>query len=379
MAVYRPTYTDPKTGKQRESRVWWYEFIFAGKRVRESAKVTNKRDAESIEAAKKTQLAKGEVGIEERPAVPTLREFSADFLKQIRMDCASKPATITFYERKLRNLLKYGKLADSPLDAIDEDLIESYKRTRSTSVSRRKKRLSVASVNRELATLRRLLRMALSWKRIPSVPRIKLLRGESPREFVLSRDDEKRYLDALSAATRPLCVFLIDTGLRMGEALKLEWPQVNLREDPGYITVRAGHAKSSKSRTVPLTDRARETLEGLGGRIGLVFRNADDGPLYHTWLDQQHSDVRTLLGFPEDFVLHSLRHTFGTRLGETGADAFTIMKLMGHSSVTVSQKYVHPSTESMRLAIERMEVQKVPKDSPKVLKLVKAKKRVSSL
>jgi integrase len=56
-----------------------------------------------------------------------------------------------------------------------------------------------------------------------------------------------------------------------------------------------------------------------------------------------------------DFVLHSFRHTYGTRLGEAGADAFTIMKLMGHSSVTVSQKYVHPSPESMERAVERLQ------------------------
>ena len=43
--------------------------------------------------------------------------------------------------------------------------------------------------------------------------------------------------------------------------------------------------------------------------------------------------------FPEDFVLHSLRHTCLTRLGDAGADAFTIMKLAGDSSVTVSQRY----------------------------------------
>jgi site-specific recombinase XerD len=54
-------------------------------------------------------------------------------------------------------------------------------------------------------------------------------------------------------------------------------------------------------------------------------------------------------------VLHSLRHTFGTRLGEAGADAFTIMKLMGHSSVTVSQRYVHSSPESMERAFDRMQ------------------------
>ena len=59
--------------------------------------------------------------------------------------------------------------------------------------------------------------------------------------------------------------------------------------------------------------------------------------------------------FPKDFVLHSLRHTCLTRLGEAGADAFTIMKLAGHSSVTVSQRYVHPTPESMERAFDRLE------------------------
>ena len=83
--------------------------------------------------------------------------------------------------------------------------------------------------------------------------------------------------------------------------------------------------------------------------------------------DHEHARTRELLKYPEGFVLHSLRHTFGTRLGEAGADAFTIMKLMGHSSVTVSQRYVHPSPEAVELAFERLTVlnlRQVPTNSP---------------
>ncbi len=61
------------------------------------------------------------------------------------------------------------------------------------------------------------------------------------------------------------------------------------------------------------------------------------------------------LKLPKEFAPHSLRHTFGTRLGESGADAFTIMRLMGHSSVIVSQRYVHPSPESVERAFVRFE------------------------
>ena len=53
-------------------------------------------------------------------------------------------------------------------------------------------------------------------------------------------------------------------------------------------------------------------------------------------LDHEHADQWTLLKLPEEIVLHSMRHTILIHLGESGADAFTIMKIAGHSSVTVS-------------------------------------------
>ena len=72
-------------------------------------------------------------------------------------------------------------------------------------------------------------------------------------------------------------------------------------------------------------------------------------------LDHQHAEVRKALRLTEDFVLYSLRHTMLTRLGEAGADAFTIMRIAGHSSVTVSQRYVHPTPEGLERAFERLE------------------------
>lgn len=90
-------------------------------------------------------------------------------------------------------------------------------------------------------------------------------------------------------------------------------------------------------------------------KTGLVFQRTDGEPLVLTRLDQQHRRLRKLLKFPEDFVLHSFRHTFGTRLGKAGVDAFTIMRLMGHSTVVVSQRYVHPTPETLQTAIGRVE------------------------
>ena len=86
-----------------------------------------------------------------------------------------------------------------------------------------------------------------------------------------------------------------------------------------------------------------------------VFPGETESAFLATSLNHQHIRVRRLLGLSDDFVIHSLRHTMLTRLGEAGVDAFTIMKIAGHSSITVSQRYVHPSPESLERAFERLE------------------------
>jgi integrase len=259
-------------------------------------------------------------------------------------------------------LRKYAGFQGRRLSEIDEQVIETYKQCRVRTVSRRKRALSVASVNRELATLRRMLRLAHEWKLVDRVPKIRLLRGEKAREFVLSPKDEALYLGALDGDLHDVAVLLLDTGLRIGEALSLEWSDVRLVAASGakfgYLTVRAGKAKNSKSRNVSLTARALSLLATRStetGGAGYVFQRSGGSKLYLTWLNEQHRTVRDYLKLPAEFVPHSLRHTFGTRLGEAGADAFTIMRLMGHSTVTVSQRYVHPSRESVERAFDRLE------------------------
>jgi integrase len=340
--------------------VYWYKFFFKGERVQESARTGNRTTARQIEAGHKTRLAKGEVGIIEKKAAPTLRDFAPKFTTAIETLCASKPATIRFYQSKLDALLKYEPLASCPLDQIEEEAINGYKVHRSRQKSRRQTLYSPASVNRELATLRRLLRLAHEWKAIDRLPRVRLLRGEHGREFVLTQEQEKLYLGVARPDLHNVATLLLDTGLRIGEALSLDWSDVHLEPAEGarlgYIVVRWFTAKNSKTRQVSLTERAATMLCKRGpARSGYVFQREPGVPLYQTYLNEQHAALRKLLKLPSEFVPHSFRHTYGTRLGEAGADAFTIMRLMGHSSVTVSQKYVHPTPETMERAVERLE------------------------
>src|SRR5579862_6288115 len=105
--------------KQKNSNKWWYKFSWNGELIRKSTKQTNKRTAEQMEAAHKTALAKGEVGIREKKPVPTLAAFAEqDFLPFIRATLRDKPNTVRFYENHVKNLKAYTKLGNLALDAV---------------------------------------------------------------------------------------------------------------------------------------------------------------------------------------------------------------------------------------------------------------------
>lgn len=344
--------------------VYWFEFVWNGERIRESTKQGNRVVARQIESARRTQLAKGEVGIEERKPAPRLKEFAPKFRETIAIRKAQTPLTVSFYNSKLDRLLEYEPLASARLNQIDEALIERYVKQRRGQLigkGKNKKQVSPASVNRELATLRRLLRLACEWRVIHRVPRIQMLDGERNREFVLSHDQEREYLDLAPQPLKDVALLILDTGLRIGEAVALRWSDMHLEPMNGarfgYLHVRCGKSKNAR-RNLSLTARVAHMLKArVGGAVSeWVFPGETEGAFLATSLNHQHGRLRKHLGWPSDFVIHSLRHTMLTRLGEAGVDTFTIMKIAGHSSVTVSQKYIHPSPEALERAFERLEI-----------------------
>lgn len=345
----------------KRGQVYWYEFLFNGRRIQASTRQRNQRVAREMEAAHRTALAKGEVGLVKRKAPPVFRELAQRFLAHVEARHENKPQTIVFYASKLNRLMKFPAISAARVDAIDEGVIERY-------VVFRRELVGPATVNRELATLRRILRLAHEWKEIDRVPRIRLLGGERNRDFVLSRAQEKVFLEACPQPLKDIATLMLETGLRIGEALALEWPDVKLEPLSGsrfgYIRVREGKSKNAR-RTLPLTDRAAAMLRSrLIGRVSkVVFANEKGKQYLGTSINHLHRDIAAPIIdgkrrpiFGADFVLHSLRHTMLTRLGESGVDAFTIMRIAGHSSIVVSQRYVHPTPEAVERAFERLQL-----------------------
>jgi len=337
----------------KRGRIYWYHFIFNSLHIQESTKQGNPRVARQMEAAHRTSLAKGEVGIREREKAPTFSEFAGRFRDFIQVRCDAKPNTVVFYKTKLQRLLCFDFLAETRIDLIDEALIERF-------VSERRKQVAPGTVNRELATLRRMMRLAQEWKLIDRVPRIRLLNGEKTRDFVLDPRLEHEYLESAPQPLKDIALLILKTGLRIGEALMLRWEDVRLEALPGarfgYLRVQVGKSKNAR-RNIPLTDRVSVMLRRrmVENPSTWVFANREGKPYLVTSVNHLHQKVRASLGLPRDFVIHSLRHTMLTRLGESGVDAFTIMRVAGHSSITVSQRYVHPSPEAVERAFQRLQ------------------------
>jgi len=186
-----------------------------------------------------------------------------------------------------------------------------------------------------------------------------LLPGERHREHVVSVEEEVRYLAAAHEPLASVAAVLADTGMRPDECHRMRW------EDITWITGRNGillvtHGKTAAARRVlPMTPRVRNVLqtrwESIGNPVeGWVWpAPTRSGHIDRSSLKKQHRNALRVSGV-RPFVLYSLRHTFLTRLGASGCDAWTLARIAGHSSVAISARYVHPSEDTVLAAVERL-------------------------
>jgi integrase len=243
MAVFKP----------RKSRYWWYKFVWQGRLRRETTKQTNKRVAEQMEAARKTQMAKREVGIKDPVPVPTLEEFARNqFLPFAEKQFSTRPATLAFYENGVANLLERKPLAYLSLDAVTTKDIAAF------AASRKQAGLATASVNRELQVLRRMFRLAQEWGKVGKLlPRVSVVPTENHRERVLTREEEDKYLAAAKPLLKDAATILLDCAMRPDECFRLRWDQVR----DGSLRILHGKTESAR-RAIPPVGQSRRRDRG---------------------------------------------------------------------------------------------------------------------
>jgi integrase len=315
--------------------IWWYEFVFAGERVRESTKQSNKRTAEQMEAARRTQLAKAEVGIKDRTPAPTLAEYATDsFLPHVVARKSKKPKTLAFYQNSVTNLLAFDKLAGARLDQIDVPLIDLF------ITRRRASGKQVSTINRELATLRRMFNLVPDLRPSLSIalPRVKLQDGENRRERVITPEEEKLYLSVAPPLLRDVAMILLDCGLRPEEAYSLKWPYIRNGNVQNY------EGKTARARrSVPATPRIMQIFERrFADAVGeWIFPAATKaGHAEQSSIKKQHVLALKLCKV-EPFVIYSLRHTCLTRWAESGMNPYELMRRAGHADLDTTMRYVH--------------------------------------
>lgn len=341
----------------RRGKIWWYRFDWRGETIRRSTKQSNKRIAEQLEAAYRTALAKGEVGIRERKPAPTLRQFAEKhFLPYVEATFKAKVKTRLYYENGVKNLLAYDKIAKRQLDCITTDVIARY-------VARRQLAgLKVSSINRELQVLRRMFRLAQEWKKVDIVlPTVKMLAGENHRERVITDEEEEAYLNHGSPIIRDVATIILDCGLRPEECFRLK--RENIRD--GCIIILVGKTSSARRR-IPMSQRVNALIEmrvsTAGESLWLFPASTASGHVEPSSVRRHHRNAWAAAKL-DRFDLYTLRHTCLTRWAPH-MDPWTLSYLAGHRDMAITKRYVHPQPENILRAMEVVQARHDSRHTP---------------
>jgi len=348
----------------KRGSVYWFHFWQDGRHVQRSTKQGNPRVARQIEAAFRTALAKGEVGITERKKAPGFKAAMQSFLEWSEQQHHQHPATFRRYQVSSAALLKH--FGDQPLDRLTTDDVERFKAARAMECktvkgkekgSRKKteQRIMPATVNRELACLKALFSHAIKSDLPMSNPvsRVKFLPEQNEQTRVLSFDEQVQYLAAASPMLRDIATLMLETGMRPEEVYRIQPENVNLAG--GFLFNPFGKTKAARRR-VPLTAAARNVLSRRMTSLETPFLfPCEIDPARPVPKVNNAHDRAVKKSAIAPFRLYDLRHTWATRAAESGIDLVTLAALLGHSKIQMVLRYAHPTQEHQTRSVERME------------------------
>ncbi|HEV2022157.1 MAG TPA: tyrosine-type recombinase/integrase [Terriglobales bacterium] len=328
--------------------VYWYDFWFQGQRYRQSTGLNNKTVALRAEAIRKAELAEGRAGIVKRRACPTFESFvEKEFLPWSASEHRAHPNTYKRYKVSSKPLIAFfGKYR---LDAILPGLVEKFKLTRSDAISG-------AGTNRDLAALRFMLNFAVRQEYLAKNPvsGVRFL-SEGPGSMrVVSHEEQQKYLAAASRTLQDVAKLILETGMRPEEIFTIRSENVHLAER--YLFVPNGKTLFAK-RNILLTDLAIDVLKRrLAAPEGpYLFANRKDANRPMVTVQKCHETALRTAKISPGFRLYDLRHTFGSRSAMAGVDLATLKELMGHSNISITMRYVHPTPEHKREAVQKLE------------------------
>jgi integrase len=341
-----PAYRDP-TGR------WRYRFAYQGRRYSGSAPVgsNTKRTAETLERAHIDKLGAGVFTGE----MPKLEKFAEQFIAH---QAGRIKGTSLRSQRNAVNKHIVPQLGRLRLDQIDRRAIDG-------AVTVWLKTLSPKTVNaRLLATLQRMLSLAVEWKYLPRAPDIEQLAKSKETPRFLTRDEAERLLHATPEKWRSMVFVALRTGLRVGELRALRWGDVDFTRrniqvrhtDPGRAGMDETTPKGGAERTVPMTPDTAALLKAMWPGLvegGVAVSYVWPGFRSRSKFDPQRARSENActkairaafarIGLREPGLgWHTLRHTYASWLAMDGLSLRRIQRLLGHASITMTEIYAH--------------------------------------
>lgn len=376
MAVYRPKYRDKSTGELIESQVWWYEFIFAGKRYRGSTKQTRKTLAGEFEKNERIRLERAYAGVPtERPAdrVRTVSEALKTYRKGY--DTGHREKSVSWVKERTAEVER--GLGGVILPDLTQEKVREYINTRLTAgVGNR-------TVNMEVLCLSRAI--GRTWREL--WPDVRRLEEREDIGRALAPGEEAALLRAAASNRSPyinrFIRIALTSAMRSGEIRTLQVGRIDFANK----TAQVGRAKSKKGsgRVIPMNADLYELLAAqiawLEEKFGKVqpdwylfpfsnTRRPIDPLRPLTTVKTAWESVKTESKVSCRF--HDLRHTAITKLAEQGVPDSTMKALAGHVHEKMLERYSHIRMAAKREAVEALALPKAvnanvaPKDSPKV-------------
>lgn len=330
---------------------FYFNFSVKGRRVRDVIeRATNDQEAAIEVARRKLAIIEGRAG-EPDKSLPF-----QEFVETIYLKWSKHNKRSHYLDEKYAKIFcQYFK--GQTLRQITPLAIEEFKQERREQTTIRRAQRSAGSVNRELGVLSSIFSRAVKYGFLDTNPcqAVELYKNYNFRERVLTAAEEERMLAAMTGhleKLHPIVVLAINTGMRRNEMLKLRWSDVNF--EASEIFVRPENSKSKKGRMLPLNDNIFPLLRKLQENASdkhLVF----SGKGYSsTSVTNSFSRFCDQLGLA-DVTLHTLRHTFSTRLKDQNVNPFVIRDLMGHSSLRITEGYTHKTPGTHREAVKTLE------------------------
>jgi integrase len=252
-------------------------------------------------------------------------------------------------DRRILEVLKREFGADTALSDLTASRISAYKARRLAAVSRQSGiGLSTASVNRPLALLRHLLRLAHEeWELLPTVPRIRLEKEPQGRIRWLEPDEEQRLLEACLASPSPwvypITTIALESGCRRGELLGLTWDRVDLSRG----VIRLEVTKSGRRREIPMRQVVYDILAGLPG--------SRDGRVWPVRTIRKAFEQAVVAAKLDDFHFHDTRHHFASWFVMQGGALPALQQLLGHKTLAMTMRYAHLNEKHLRAEVAKTE------------------------